>query len=538
METPEREVVTRAISIPLSLRRSSRPRRDLMLTTAIAFIMLGFLAHVLYVSDIGNRFRTTTGTSIDDVIQDGLDGVDEIISTSNGDDQDSMAQKDWTTFFAQDAFNATRYCMKTGRYERFCKYSPLCINRGQIVYIEGDISCDSFQLRGEKTAMGENDCLEIEKKTFGESGLTGDPVPQPRSWLKEQEESGGIRWVENMTALLAFPKSDSNIAQYSPRILFLWTLMRHAEGFGVEPIQNALLLASDHIMNQLLSRSSWHREALRAVVNPWSVPDRVLDSLDRYEGTERVQYLRNDRSMSSGGTTCFRGAILLGYLKNRVFLPSIEVPGLSKYPEDEDPERLPGDALGFRRSVFAMIGYSDTSEPLRLKRKLVYLKRGSGRSFDSESEGRLVSMLSELSKQWGFDMRVVTFEGLSFEAQVKAVENAAIAIGIHGANLVNAIFLPPRAQLVEIFPYRFAHDLFKYGSTAGLRYKSYTLTSGLEFPEISEYVDSLDCIRKKVECKVHYRSDAREMTMTEDDILSIWNILNQAKEDLDPELTG
>jgi len=83
-------------------------------------------------------------------------------------------------------------------------------------------------------------------------------------------------------------------------------------GFGVEPIQNAVLLTSDRVMNQLLSRSSWHREMLRGVVNPWSVPDRVLESVDRYERTERVHYLRNDRSLSSGGTTCFRSAIVLG----------------------------------------------------------------------------------------------------------------------------------------------------------------------------------------------------------------------------------
>uniref|UniRef100_A0A7S0G2X8 Uncharacterized protein n=1 Tax=Rhodosorus marinus TaxID=101924 RepID=A0A7S0G2X8_9RHOD len=77
--------------------------------------------------------------------------------------------------------------------------------------------------------MPANDCLEIEKQTFGDSGLREDPVPQPRSWLKEQEESGGIRWVENMTAVLAFPRSDLNIAHYSPRILFLWALMHHAQ---------------------------------------------------------------------------------------------------------------------------------------------------------------------------------------------------------------------------------------------------------------------------------------------------------------------
>jgi len=338
-ETPSQEVVTRAITIPQSLRRVSRPRRDLVLITAIAFTILGFLAHVLYVSlsfDISNRFRKTAEASVDDVTRDSLDGDDDsILASPGGDDQDSMARKDWTTFFKHDASNATRYCMRTARYERFCKYSPLCISSGQIVYIEGDISCDSLQLRGEKTAMGESDCLEIEKKTFGDSGLVDDPVPQPRHWLKEQENSGGIRWVENMTVVLAFPRSDANIAHYSPRILFLWALMHHAEGFGMEPIQNALLLGSDDMMKRLLSASSWHREVLRAVVSPWSVPDRVLDSVDSYERTERVHYLRNDRSLSSRGTTCFRGAVLIGYLKNRFFLPSVEVPGLSKYPENQ-----------------------------------------------------------------------------------------------------------------------------------------------------------------------------------------------------------
>uniref|UniRef100_A0A7S0G3M2 Transmembrane protein n=1 Tax=Rhodosorus marinus TaxID=101924 RepID=A0A7S0G3M2_9RHOD len=96
MEAPIREVVTRAITIPRSLRRTSRLRRDLMLITAIASTLLGFLAHVLYVSlsfDIGNRVRKTAGTRNDDVIRDGLDGVDERISTSGRDDQNSVAQR-------------------------------------------------------------------------------------------------------------------------------------------------------------------------------------------------------------------------------------------------------------------------------------------------------------------------------------------------------------------------------------------------------------------------------------------------------------
>ena len=49
-------------------------------------------------------------------------------------------------------------------------------------------------------------------------------------------------------------------------------------------------------------------------------------------------------------------------------------------------------------------------------------------------------------------MQIVNFGEISFEEQLKAVHDAAVLTGIHGSDLLNAIFLPSRGALVEIAP--------------------------------------------------------------------------------------
>ena len=49
-------------------------------------------------------------------------------------------------------------------------------------------------------------------------------------------------------------------------------------------------------------------------------------------------------------------------------------------------------------------------------------------------------------------VQIVNFGEISFEEQLKAVHDAAVLTGIHGSDLLNAIFLPSRGALVEIAP--------------------------------------------------------------------------------------
>ncbi|KAL0019453.1 hypothetical protein WJX77_002080 [Trebouxia sp. C0004] len=52
----------------------------------------------------------------------------------------------------------------------------------------------------------------------------------------------------------------------------------------------------------------------------------------------------------------------------------------------------------------------------------------------------------------GFNATVVTFGDLSFADQLLAVSDAAVLIGVTGSDLVNLVFLPSNAAIVEVFP--------------------------------------------------------------------------------------
>ena len=49
-------------------------------------------------------------------------------------------------------------------------------------------------------------------------------------------------------------------------------------------------------------------------------------------------------------------------------------------------------------------------------------------------------------------LQIVNFGEIPFADQLKAVHDAAVLTGIHGSDLLNAIFLPSRGALVEIAP--------------------------------------------------------------------------------------
>ena len=63
---------------------------------------------------------------------------------------------------------------------------------------------------------------------------------------------------------------------------------------------------------------------------------------------------------------------------------------------------------------------------------------------------RLVNeeLLHEVLETNGFE--VVFFEGMLFEEQVRLVAEAAVLVGVHGANLTNMLFMAPATKLVEL----------------------------------------------------------------------------------------
>lgn len=77
--------------------------------------------------------------------------------------------------------------------------------------------------------------------------------------------------------------------------------------------------------------------------------------------------------------------------------------------------------------------------------KKVYIsRRRSSRSLPDER------IIEELLYGCGFE--IIYAEDLTYAEQVRSVSSAKIIVGPHGAGMVNAIYAPPRAKIIEIMP--------------------------------------------------------------------------------------
>ena len=78
------------------------------------------------------------------------------------------------------------------------------------------------------------------------------------------------------------------------------------------------------------------------------------------------------------------------------------------------------------------------------------------RNYGKRKLGRVWTNLDEIANYTrtltDMPVRVVYYEELSWEDQLDVDCSTAIMIGTHGAGLVHALFTPPSATLIEVFP--------------------------------------------------------------------------------------
>lgn len=143
---------------------------------------------------------------------------------------------------------------------------------------------------------------------------------------------------------------------------------------------------------------------------------------------------------------CFQRAVVPAFLKGRYFIYEQEL----RRERVPPPPEFPRTTEIFRKRIHEDLGLSLPGKANRL----VYLARQRRRIFDATTEAKLVQLLQDIANELSFDFDKVFFEGLGFKDQVEIVHNASLAIGLHGANLVNTIYMPSGGGLVEIFPFR------------------------------------------------------------------------------------
>jgi len=236
--------------------------------------------------------------------------------------------------------------------------------------------------------------------------------------------------------------------------------------------------------------------------------------------------LRNPESDPQAKPTCFRTAIYPVTLRYRFFVPDEEVPGA--LVERKGARRLPSDAVKLRRALRGFMTGTRNAGEMEMAKKLVYFARRGRRCFNAVSDQKLKRVLVNTATKHGMELSKVFFDHKTFQEQIESVWDAAVGIGLYGSNLVNSMFMPSSAALIEIRPYGLSHDIYAGAGGSGLYYLRHDITVAEEFPDKVPGQLIKDCIGVSHECMVFYRGDYRRLVMNEVDLNGIQTLLDDA----------
>lgn len=137
--------------------------------------------------------------------------------------------------------------------------------------------------------------------------------------------------------------------------------------------------------------------------------------------------------------------------------------GEAEGDEEELVSELPPLVLGYSRRL----GIED-SVGLRVH------AGGTKRRFNKEDEEWFGEMLKEECESGGVRLKVFTITGEeSLREQVANIIDIGFLVGIHGANLVNGVFMRPFGSLFEIQPNGSTSPCYIAGANSGLAYWKY-----------------------------------------------------------------
>ncbi|GAB3637404.1 hypothetical protein GCM10027422_29940 [Hymenobacter arcticus] len=117
----------------------------------------------------------------------------------------------------------------------------------------------------------------------------------------------------------------------------------------------------------------------------------------------------------------------------KLIMPSHVAP-----PGKQDPELI----RRVRSEVKQALGHFGTTVNTAGKRLYVSRSKQQARRLANEAE------LADLFDQYG--IKIIYFEGMSFEQQVASMQGVELLIGLHGANLTNMLFLDSGATIIEL----------------------------------------------------------------------------------------
>eukprot|EP00871_Galdieria_phlegrea_P006094 jgi/Galph1/972/GphlegSOOS_G5708.1 len=405
------------------------------------------------------------------------------------------------------------------------KFEPLCFSEGSWIIIEDAavdlIGFSSISQRERKNAL---------ETILNESKLTKFTF-RSALWLQKQTQRSSVQWIMKDIAIQVFDRSCTNIAHFAGRLMLYFHFLQHYETYRMQWPFTTVFIRVPELVRNLLTKSYtshrlWQKRLVAAVLYKHEVQDNFFEypsnhilDLEHFQKSSGAGRFYIEDSLhpvyKANDTICFHHGMLLGLLKGVFFSPTVEDTYLSKRKETRDGlfPIIPEDAIRFRKNWYSSMHIPFPNE---LKHTVIYLKReGNRRAFSHTSEIRVDSLLRNETKKQKYHYQVLKPEQLGVLENLKVFSSAAIVISLHGAHLTNAIFMAPCSVLIEIFPPKFTHDMYREGGKGGIKYFSWQLQTGQAFTE--KTCQNLDECRVQQEKKKVFYRDQANLTIGEED---------------------
>ncbi|GAB0498467.1 hypothetical protein MMPV_009811 [Pyropia vietnamensis] len=365
------------------------------------------------------------------------------------------------------------------------------------------------------------------------------------------------------TLFLTLAAAATNLAHYTGSMTHMYHVLRNAGHYGLTTTPTRIVIAVEgttspsfknpHGFHSILLRAAagggpiHHVDVAPAFPLPEEPPagDPALGGTPG--GGPLVTVVLNNKVVSAlvrpvDTALCMRRVVIPNFPRGRWFIPASDLPvpsgllpphgsptevvqqaiadaSLWRQQQMEAEGDAPADATPWRSAVFAALVPPLMGGRPTMTRRLTYLIRVRRRAFDEPSEARMQALLRRVAARHRLVLDMVNFGNMSFSEQLRSVVHSAVLVGIHGANLVNTLYAPRGAHLIEIFPRKFTHTMYVRGGDAGLGYTAVTLEEPgqADFEGLSAFDSVTSCMNKDPNCKLWYRADTRALELSKRD---------------------
>lgn len=319
--------------------------------------------------------------------------------------------------------------------------------------------------------------------------------------------AGKVHWHEGLTILVPQYAWVYNIYHHGRQLAGVAHVLRRLEEI-VGAKRWAGLRAGGRVRVRVMFRmqgyypSAWHAEAsamfFRSIFPEWAgrevefvrKPSFLFGKAGKElvclrsavvlgaEGSTDAMMFLNDTDVASSVPDIPHEAIAFKGAAYRALGLAAEFAAVRQPPPAD--RRTPAAGGSERRGATETVEYSSVAVPPPV---VAYAVRetNSSRRFLADDEAWFRSMLHKESSRRSLELRLISVPAnQSLHFQVRNMRDVGFLVGLHGANLANAMFMPPTGALFEIFPYKYVKSFYRNGGNAGLRYSSHEASTGAD----------------------------------------------------------